>query len=135
MIESVYIGCSKIFCKSMRFYYRRINALLVTYISNLKQKRLMKVRFDKKSIQRNTVLITYFLILFMITVGIFSFADSILRWNILPRDIENYLYILIWSTALLIIGAFLINIMVSFNIISDNIENIANNTKTNRDEE
>lgn len=95
----------------------------------------MKIRFDRKNIQKNSVLIAYFLILFMVTAGVFSVADSILRWNIFPYAVERYFLILLWASAFIIIAAFLINVMVSINIISDSIEQIADNTKMYRDEE
>jgi hypothetical protein len=95
----------------------------------------MKIKFDRKSIQKNSVLIAYFLILFMVAAGIFSIADTLLHWNIFPYAIERYLLILLWASVLIVIAAFLINVMVSINIISESIEQIADNTKMYRDEE
>lgn len=95
----------------------------------------MKIKFDKKEIQKNSVLIAYFLILFMVGGGVFSFADAILNWNIFSHTVENYFYILLWASGMIIFAAFLINVMVSINIISDSIEQIADNTKMYRDEE
>ena len=101
----------------------------------LKQKRTMKLKFDNRKIADTCTFIAYCLIILMSALGIVAVADLLFGWDILSGNIEKLAYLIMFTSMIIILGAFLISLMVNMNIISHGVENIAKEKNSKKDYE
>ncbi len=85
----------------------------------------MVVKINRRKIE-SYCLITSFLLVVVLTISsIFAVADQIFNWDIFPKNIENIVFLLMWSSGFILIATFLISLMTNLSIISLSIEKIS----------
>lgn len=89
----------------------------------------MIIKFNRRKIETSCLIISFILIIVLTISSIFAIADEIFNWNILPKNIENIVFLFMWASGFILIAAFLISIMANISLISLNIETISKNIK------
>jgi hypothetical protein len=87
------------------------------------------MKISKTTVEQNTITITYILVLVMTVLCIFSVADAVLSWDIFSEPVERVLQLAMISFGIVIASCFLLNSMINFSLIKDNIEIIAQKMK------
>jgi len=85
----------------------------------------MIIKINRRKIE-SYCLITSFLLVIVLTISsIFAVADQLFNWDLLPKNIENIVFLLMWSSGFILIASFLISLMTNLSIISLSIEKIS----------
>jgi len=85
----------------------------------------MIINFNRRKIETYCLLIAFVLVVILTLSSIFAVADQIFNWDILPKNIENIVFLFMWASGFIFIATFLISLMTNLSIISLSIEKIS----------
>lgn len=83
------------------------------------------MKISKRSIEHFTVTTGFIFICMAVFSSILYFADQILEWNLFSRSASNFIAIIFFAMAIILLACFLSNIMVNLSIISSQFESLA----------
>jgi uncharacterized membrane protein YidH (DUF202 family) len=85
----------------------------------------MKIDFNRRKIETICIFLSFLLVCLLALFGVLAVADGIFNWDILTKNMENVVTLIMIATGIIIGATFLISLMVNFSLISISIEKIA----------
>ena len=95
----------------------------------------MNIQFNRRKIETFfCILIVFILIIVLAVLAIFAVADGIFAWDILTGRMEKVAMLFMSVLGIIIVAAFLINLMTNLSLISISFERIAENLTKNKND-
>ena len=85
----------------------------------------MKINFNRRKIETICIFLSFLFVCLLALFGVLAVADGIFNWDILTKNMENVITLIMVATGIIIGATFLISLMVNFSLISISIEKIA----------